>query len=229
MRPIRIGILGGIGPEATGEFYLKLINEFQKQNLVKDNTDFPQIIINSIPAPELIFCKISNDMVMPYLIGLKELEELGVDFIVMVCNTLHFFYEQLQNEVKIPIVDLRKEVINNLMEQGFTTITVLGTLTTVKEGLYSHKSINFLNPTDFELDILGQAIFKFNQGIEKNKQIGIAKAIAEKYSNKGAQKIILGCTELSLMLEDSALPTIDTIDILVAAVISKIKNLKLSV
>lgn len=229
MKSIRIGILGGIGPEATGEFYLKLINEFQKQKLVKENTDFPQIIINSIPAPELIFSKIDNNMVIPYLTGLKELEKIGVDFIVMVCNTIHFFYEQLQKEIAIPIIDLRKEVIKSLLAQSSTTITVLGSSTTVKEGLYSHNSINCLNPTDFELETLGQAIFKFNQGIEKHKQIGIAKEIAEKYFNKGAQKIILGCTELSLMLEDSALPTIDTIDILVAAVINKYQNLKLSI
>ena len=50
-----IGFLGGIGPEATGEFYLSLIKKFQEENLIRSNEDYPQIIINSIPAPELIY------------------------------------------------------------------------------------------------------------------------------------------------------------------------------
>ena len=51
----KIGILGGIGPEATGEFYNKLIKRLQEKDLIKSNKDFPQIFINSIPAPELIY------------------------------------------------------------------------------------------------------------------------------------------------------------------------------
>jgi aspartate/glutamate racemase len=54
MKKIKIGVLGGIGPEATGEFYNKLISKLQDNGMIKSNSDFPQIIINRIPAPELI-------------------------------------------------------------------------------------------------------------------------------------------------------------------------------
>ncbi len=56
----KIGILGGIGPEATGHFYLKLIKRLQETGRIKRNTDYPQIIINSIPAPELVDEKIQD-------------------------------------------------------------------------------------------------------------------------------------------------------------------------
>ena len=68
----KIGILGGIGPEATGEFYNKLIKRLQERGLVKSNRDYPHIIINSIPAPELIYDKISDEDLNPYIKGLKE-------------------------------------------------------------------------------------------------------------------------------------------------------------
>jgi hypothetical protein len=64
-RPVRIGVLGGIGPEATGEFYNKLIAKFQERGLIKTNRDFPQIVINSIPAPELIYDTISDEDLKP--------------------------------------------------------------------------------------------------------------------------------------------------------------------
>ncbi len=88
-------MLGGIGPEATGEFYSKLIRSLQEKKLIKNNKDFPHIIINSIPAHELISHKISDEELKPYIEGLKELDKFGVDFIVMVCNTIHLFYDEL--------------------------------------------------------------------------------------------------------------------------------------
>src|SRR3989338_7494975 len=99
---ITIGILGGIGPEATGNFYLKLISEIQKQKLVKSNKDYPRIIINSIPAPELT-SKVNKAQLTDYVYGLKSLEKYGADFIVMVCNTIHLYRDSLQREVNISI------------------------------------------------------------------------------------------------------------------------------
>ena len=94
----RIGVLGGVGPEATGEFYNKLIRRLQEKGSIKSNRDFPQIIINSIPAPELIYDKISDEELQPYIKGLKELDKFGVDFIIMICNTIHLYYDKLQKE-----------------------------------------------------------------------------------------------------------------------------------
>lgn len=72
--PKRIGVLGGIGPEATAEFYLKLIRTLQMQGVIKRNEDFPQILINSIPAPALIYDAISDEELRSYIDGLKELD-----------------------------------------------------------------------------------------------------------------------------------------------------------
>jgi aspartate/glutamate racemase len=90
--PVKVGVLGGIGPGATGMFYCGLIRRLQERGLIRSNRDYSQIVVNSIPAPELIHDDITGRDLRPYVEGLKELDCFGVDFIVMVCNTIHLFH-----------------------------------------------------------------------------------------------------------------------------------------
>ena len=217
----KIGVLGGIGPEATGEFYNKLIKRLQESGLIKSNRDFPQIVINSIPAPELIYDKISDEELQPYIGGLKELDKFGVDFIVMVCNTIHLYYDKLQREINTPILDLREELGRLLQRKKIKSALIIGTPSTIKQGLYRFKSIKSFEPNEKELKQLANAIFNFNKGIEKQNQIQGVKKICEKYLSKGAGTIILGCTEFAVMLGGEDLPKINTIDALAEATTRK--------
>lgn len=217
-----IGVLGGIGPASTGEFYLNLISKLQEGGLVKSNVDFPQIIINSIPAPELIYEKISDKDLDLYIKGLKELDEFGVDFIVMVCNTIHLFYEKLQNEIRVPIIDLRKELNNLLIKKKVKSIVVLSTFMTKKQGLYQFAGFEYFNLDKRDEELITKAIFNFNKGLKKTRQICTVKEIAEKYLDKGAEIVVLGCTELALMLKDIDIPKINTIEVLSGATIKKL-------
>ncbi len=214
----KIGILGGIGPESTGIFYLKLIRKLQEKGLIKSNLDFPQIIINSIPAPELIFDKISNKDLEMYVKGIKELDALNPNFIVMVCNTIHLFYDELQSEIKCELIDLRKEVLNALENKN---ITIIGTPSTICLGLYDFEGIKYYNPNKDEMKILTNAIFNFNQGIEKEKQRQKVLEIINKYLSCGSEIILLACTEFAAMFEDVDIPKINTIDVLVNAVVRR--------
>lgn len=218
--------MGGIGPEATGIFYNKLIKRLQEKGLIKNNRDYPQIFINSIPAPELIYNKISKKDLNLYIEGLKQLEENKVDFIVMVCNTIHLFYGKLQKEIKTPILDLRNELKKSLAENKIKTVTVLGTPSTIKKGLYKFDGIKYLNPSVKEMKQLTDSIFNFNRGNETNKQTEVVKKICQKYLQKGSEIVVLGCTELALMLSDENLPTIDTVDILVESTIVNFLSLQ---
>lgn len=218
----KIGVLGGIGPEATGEFYSKLISMLQERVLIKSNRDFPQILINSIPAPELIYENISDKELQPYIDGLKELDSFGVDFIVMVCNTIHLFYDRLQKEIKTPILDLREELKQSLSRKGTKSVFVIGTPNTIKQGLYRFEGIRTLEPSEEEIKILTDAIFNFNRGIDSHAQTQKVKGICQKHLNRGAETIILGCTEFAVMLDKEPLPRINTIDVLVEAVVRRL-------
>ena len=228
----KIGVLGGIGPESTGEFYSKLISKLQKSGMIKNNTDFPQIIINSIPAPELIHDTITKEELRAYILGLKELDSFGVDFIVMVCNTIHLYYDFLQNEINTPIVDLRAEVKKYINEQKIKSAFILATPETIKNGLYRFDDINIIEPNQNEQNQLSNSIFLFNKGINKSEQIEKTRKIYEKYISDDVMYILLGCTEFAVMLENETIPKINTIDVLVNAVVKKLsykkKNYKLS-
>lgn len=218
-----IGILGGIGPEATGKFYLSLINKLQKSKQIKSNLDFPQIIINSIPAPELIYEKISKKDLIPYIKGIKELERYGSDFIIMVCNTIHLFLKRLEKETNIPIIDLREEVKQLLKEIGVRSTIVIGTPGVINGGLYKYKNIRTHELSKSDIDRIIEAIFKFNRGINKDKQAKIVKNIVSKHMKRTkAQLIIAGCTEISLMLQETELPVLDTMDVLLEAVLKRL-------
>ena len=220
----KIGILGGIGPEATGEFYNKLISKLQEKGLIKNNRDFPQIIINSIPAPELIYEEISDEKLRQYIEGLKELDKFGVDFIVMVCNTIHLYYDRLQKAIKIPILDLRQELKKLLIKKSIKSALIIGTPNTIKQGLYRVEGIQAFEPNDEEIHELTDSIFNFNKGVNKQLQIQRVRKICQKYINKGAETIILGCTEFAVMLGEENFPKINTIDVLAEATINKFQK-----
>lgn len=217
-----VGILGGIGPETTGRFYLRLISALQKNGLIGSNTDFPQIIINSIPAKELIHAKIIDRDLELYMKGLKELDRFGVDFIVMACNTIHLFHERLQSEIKTPILDIRKALREFLMRKKVRSVAVLGTPMTIKQGLYRFNDFEYFDLTKNNIKLITDAVFNFNKGFKKEQQKKIIENIAKTCLDKGAEIIVLGCTELSLMLENIDIPKIDTMDILLAATIKNI-------
>ncbi|MBI3036280.1 aspartate/glutamate racemase family protein [Candidatus Woesearchaeota archaeon] len=219
---LRIGVLGGIGPESTAVFYSKLIEKLQAIGLIKSNTDFPQVIINSIPAPELISG--NHRAIKHYEKGLKELDSFGVDFIVMVCNTVHLFLPRLQRGVKARILDLREAVYKELKNRKISRIAVLATENTIRLRLYEFGDLMTIRLETADIKALNNAIINFNIGKEKNKQRLTCERIAEKCYDEGAQLIVLGCTELAVMLGKCRLPSLNTIDVLVHAVISEYRN-----
>jgi len=220
---LRIGVLGGIGPEATGEYYLKLVKGLQQTGFIKNNSDFPQIIVNSIPAPELIG-EISAEQLKPYKIGLRELDKSSVSVIVMVCNTLHLFYDELQSEIKTLIMDLRQEIKKRLIHDGIKRAVILGTPSTIRLGLYKFDGIGYINVSDQDIDQLSTSIFNYNKGKNKLLQKQLVERIARKYLDKDADIIVLGCTELAVMLNDVNIPKIDTMDVLVEGTIEFIEE-----
>jgi aspartate racemase len=207
----KIGFLGGIGPEATGTFYLQLIKKLQASGKIKSNTDFPQIIINSIPAPELLSANNNSTVLDPYIKGLRELEACGVEFIVMICNTIHTYHSLLQ-----------AEVTKAVKSKKIRSAVILATPITIESGLLKVDGVNYYNLGKDEIYTISDSIYNFNLGFEKAVQASRILAIANKYMDQGAEMAILDCTEISLMLNDSHIKKIDTMDILLEATIGLI-------
>ncbi|MDP1694147.1 MAG: aspartate/glutamate racemase family protein [Candidatus Woesearchaeota archaeon] len=117
---LKIGILGGIGPESSALFYERLIKLAQSKN-VQSNIGYPHIILESIPAPELL---LKNPDLTMYKEALKNLQDVGADFIVLVCNTAYVYIDQLKKEVNIPILDLNGETEKILKKNKVRTRTL---------------------------------------------------------------------------------------------------------
>ncbi len=214
---MKIGLLGGIGPEATACFYKDLIKGLQKSG-INSNTDFPQIIINSIPAPELIQEIATSEMIDPYSEGIRELDSMNVDVIAMLCNTVHIFIEELQANVSAKIIDLPKLLVKELKRKNTKKVLVLATKLTIKSKLYDDKSFETIIPNNKDLGLLSRAIFDFNKGEKYYAKKNVMEVI-QKY-NKDIDMIILGCTELALIASELNLKVINPMELLLKELIT---------
>lgn len=225
-RKIKVGILGGIGPEATADFYFRFIKSLQEDGKIKQNKEYPQILINSIPAKELILDSIDESDLSDYINGLKELDSFKPDFIVMICNTIYLFKDKLQKKIKSPILDIRKIVEDYLKNKDIGPFLVLGSKGTVKKGLYDFKNIKCHIPNDAELEAISKIIIEYNIGIKSSKQIKIIRGICDKYLNKGVKRVLMGCTEIENLMKNEKIEKVGVMDIFIDSIINKIAHMK---
>jgi aspartate racemase len=220
---MKIGILGGIGPESTSYFYDKLISSYQSSLRPKSNSDFPHIIINSIPAPEITYSgRISDSDLALYKQGISELNQHSPDFIIMVCNTIHLFYDSFQESSKSEIIDMRQAVAKKLNNNPGAKVCVLGTPGTIAGNLYSIPEGRIIGLSPKDISLVSCLIDNYNLGINKDKQIATFKELLGKIRTSYDGVIILGCTELSLLnsVEDKMM--ISSLDVMVEEAIRRI-------
>lgn len=214
MNHLKIGILGGIGPQATGYFYTNLIDKLKKSGKIKNNQDYPQIIINSINAPELTSEKINNDELKSYINGISELSNHNPKFIVMVCNTIHIYRDRIIDESKYKnILSIREIVKNKLPSQK--KICILATPSTIKSGLYKYDNYVYENPENNDLIEIGNIVNNYNSNgnVKENKEKLIR--IIKKQKKNGAEVFLTACTEVSELLQtEKDFKILSTLDIL---------------
>jgi len=226
-----IGILGGMGPEATLDLFHKII---RLSPVEKDQDHFRIIIDNNPKIPDrtaAIFGKGENPL--PALQETaKNLEKAGADFIIMPCNTAHYFISEIQQSIKIPILNMIKETAHYVKSifPSFKNVGSLATKGTYKTELYTsffkEKNIEILIPSPLEQDKIMDIIYKIKSSILSKEMKNQMIAISEEQIKKGAQAIIAGCTEIPLILknEDLKVPVIDPTNILAKKAIEVAKN-----
>ena len=219
-----IGVLGGMGPESTAIFYHELIIQCQKQYGAKYDEDYPEIFIYNLPIPDVVEGLKSPEKTLKILVnGAKKLESIGVNFIVMPCNTAHYFYEAIKKEISIPFLSITEETAKKVKSKNFSKVGLLATGTTVKYDIY-HKDFDKLwlkllvpekqeNVTRIIMNILA------GKKLEKDKRE--LKQIIKNLKNNGAQAIVLGCTDIPILLkqEDVDIDIFDTVEVLAESTI----------
>ncbi len=217
-----------MGPEATADLYMRII----RATPAKRDQDHPRVIIysNSKVPDRTAAILGTGPSPLPELIRAgKRLEEAGADFIIIPCNTAHYFIEPLQKELRVPILNMIKLSAGRArsLYPKIRKAGLLATDGTVKSGLYSaayeEAGIEILEPTPEKQADVMKAIY---QCIKAGNLIDggfLLRGVANDLIAGGAEMIICGCTEVSLVLKEGDLPVpvLDPLQVLAEAAVAE--------
>ena len=224
-----IGIIGGMSWESTITYY-QIMNETVKQEL--GGLHSAKILLYSVDFSEIERCQAEGDWEKggDILAGAAEsLEKAGADFLVIATNTMHKVAPQIQNRIHIPIVHVAEVTAEELKQNHITTVALLGTKYTMTQEFYKEKlenaGIQVLIPEAKEIEVVNSIIFDelcLGSILKTSKERYLQ--IIEGLKKRGAQGVILGCTEIGFLIkqEDTDLPVFDT------TIIHAVKAAKLS-
>lgn len=222
-----ICILGGIGPQASLYICKLLIEMSVKFFGVKDNADFPEIILDSIPIPGFIANdyekKIALRMLKQRVI---QLANCNVSYFCIVCNIAHLLLNDLQQVSKTPFLSIIEEVVKQVKGDKINKVGLLASPATIKERLYQkalgEKGVEVLIPTEQEqgfFENIVNNVLEEKITIKDQRRLAL---IANSLKKRGAKGIILGCTELPLVFpEKYSLPVYNCVEILAMALLRK--------
>ncbi|MBU0484397.1 MAG: amino acid racemase [Proteobacteria bacterium] len=213
-----IGIIGGIGPESTADYYREIIAAFNTRYQAEA---YPEIIIYSANLNELMAIIKNEDW--PSLTGwllkkISAIQRAGADFAAIASNTPHIVFDQLQASSPIPLISIVEQTRNRARELGLKKLGLLGTKLTMTADFYKkpfidHKMAIFV-PTEKEQELIHHRLFsEIELGIFKestrNELLQIAGRMVNDHQIDG---LILGCTELPLILtrEEFGIPFLNT-------------------
>lgn len=226
---IMLGVLGGLGPMSTFRFCQMLT---EHTPAVSDADHIDMIVSSRATTPDRTAFILEKSDLDPLPVMIEEahrLQNAGVDLIVIPCNTAHYFYNGLQKECRVPIINIIAETVSLLKRMGMERIGLLATEGTVSSGAYhtycQRDGIECIAPSAHDQGVISRMIY---EDIKQNKPIDYAEfnRICHDLQEKGCQRLILGCTELSL-LDKSRLPShllLDAMDVLACKTILSCKK-----
>lgn len=214
----KIGLVGGLGPASTAEYYLGII---EKTKAEKGENFYPEIVIDSVNMAQhdKAFLNRDYDKICDFLIeSLENLKSAGADIAAITANTEHIVWDMVSNRFPLPVVSIVDAVLGEIKLKGYKKVLIFATAFTLRSGLYEkalkQNGITPIIPNDEDITLLGKLIYpNLENGIviEKDRQemIGLAEKYIAEYK---ADAMLLGCTELPLAIkhDDVSVPTLNT-------------------
>jgi aspartate racemase len=214
-----IGILGGMGPQASNKLYELLIKKTTRYTNAAIDEDYPEIVLLNVPVPNFISDKTKISQAKNMLIKrTKLLEQAGCTINGIACNTIHLILPELQANTNIPFVSLPKLVAAKIDDAGYRRVGLLATPTTLKSQLYDQEltEVELIRPNGKLVGYVEDIIYKQLAGeLTKGEQKVFRQNVDKFIRLKNLEAVILGCTELPLAYGESDNPRIiNTLDIL---------------
>ena len=216
----KIGIIGGMSSVSSAHYYER-INNGVKERLGNIDQTTPTIIMYSVNFGEIEPLMVEgkwDEIALKMIDIARKLESIGVDFIVIATNTIHKLFDVIESNINIPVIHIADSVSKKCNEEGIKDVGLLGTAYTMREEFLKDRlkknGLNVIVPDEDRIDELNRIIFEelcHDKVISKSKEY--YKEIIDELSLKyGAKGIILGCTEIEMLIKknDVSVPIFDT-------------------
>lgn len=199
-----IGILGGMGPQASAYMYQLLIELSIENFRATNNDDFPEIVLHSIPVPDFISNKKEKGTAFEMLkSSVERMNELNISYLSVPCNTAHLLLDDLRRISKAPLISMIDQVVAAVKADKVTRVGVLGAPCTLQSNLYQdalhNNDITSIVPSASCYDLLEKTIRNVLKGTASDFDAKALWEIALGLREQGAEGIVLGCTELPLV------------------------------
>lgn len=213
-----VGIIGGMGPAATALLFQKLIDYTD----AKSDAEHMHIIIDNntaIPDRTTAILKGENTPALCIVESGRKLEKCGAELLLIPCNTSHYFYDDIQKQLSVPVVNMIAETAKVCLQNGYTKVGVLATTGTCNTNTYG-RELNKFGVEAVYPDVEGQKkvmeIIYDQVKAGQKINVQILDQTLKKMASEGAQAFILGCTELPFAIKngDFGYHFLDSLDIL---------------
>lgn len=201
----KIGIVGGMGPLATAKLFELIVENTASNN---DSEHIRIFIDNNPQIPDRTQAVLYNGRSpVPAIVdSARSLIDLGADFILLPCNTSHYFYDEIQSELNVPVLNMIELTSAELKKKGIKKVGLLATEGTVKSKVYEKYNalygIQTIVPDEEDEETVMDYIYnKVKAGRSRYDYSGLHRLI-DRLKAEGVNKIILGCTELSADKDD---------------------------
>jgi aspartate racemase len=225
---VTVGVLGGMGPEATLAFYRRVLELTTSVNdqghihlLIDSNPKVPDrnsAVAGTGPSPAPILAQMA-----------RGLEGAGADFLVMVCNAAHAFQEAIEAAVSIPFLSIVAET-HDEVRRRFPQVRSVGLLASsgcidanLYQSAFSADGMSVLAPTGADRESFMELLHRVKSG-DKSEAVGRGmRAVAESLIEQGAEVVVAGCTEVPLVLSQTDLtrPLVDSAEVLAKSTIHR--------
>jgi aspartate racemase len=227
-----VGIFGGMGPEATANLYAEIVRLTPAR---EDQDHLPTLIYSRPQVPDRSACiKSGSREIIPYLVeGVRRLERGGAALIAIPCNTVHYYHEDMQKAVKIPVLNMIEETADTVQRDypKARTVGLLASNGTVQTKLYEtafeKRGIKVILPDqNTQQCCVMDAVYSIKAGGSKTEQARLLNTAGNQLAARGADVLVLGCTEIPLAFDTKAArkPVVNATEVLARAAIREFKN-----
>jgi aspartate racemase len=222
-----LGIIGGLSPESTIAYY-----EYITRAHFERTGRYPDIVVRSVDLAQYTawfsagdWERAGADMARIF----EQMRSIGVDLGLISANTPHRAMPYVLSATSLPILSITAVTADSITERGFSTVGLLGTRFTMREEFFKEalgvRGINAIVPDDDDIETVNRVIYEeLVRGIVKDESRGLYREIIGRLVAKGAAGVILGCTEIPLLIKagDVDIPLFDTTQIHAEAAVREI-------